>query len=94
MRSDGSQYPNVPTVPPFDEQANMEALLELLEYIEMKERDILQKGELLRLLGRFDEAIAVLRAVPPDGHSEVQASMIERLARAGDRQVRLLSQES
>jgi hypothetical protein len=52
---------------------------------------MIQQGELLRLLGRFDEAIALLRAVPADGHSEVRAAKIERMARSGDTQVRELS---
>jgi len=90
-RSDGTPYPNVPTLPAHEELANMEALLALLVHADTEERDMVQVGELLRLLGRFDEAIAVLRAVPPDGRSEIRASMIERLARAGDVQVRLLT---
>ena len=49
------------------------------------------QGELLRLLGRFDEAIEVLKAVPADGHSEMREVKIEKLARNGDNQVRTLS---
>jgi len=41
-----------------------------------------ERGELLRQLGRFDEAVAVLKAVKPDGYSEVRAVKIERLALA------------
>ena len=52
---------------------------------------MIEQGELLRLLGRFDEAVAILKAVPPDGHSEVRAVKIERLARSGDTQVQMLS---
>jgi hypothetical protein len=71
----------------------MKELLDLLEAGRMDPDDQVQKGELLRHLGRFDEAIAVLRAVPPDGHNEVRAVKIERLALEGDRQVRPLSEE-
>ncbi len=51
---------------------------------------MIEQGELLRQLGRFDEAIAVLKAVPADGHNEFRAVKIERLARSGDTQVREL----
>ncbi|WP_373991908.1 hypothetical protein [Duganella sp. BuS-21] len=60
--------------------ANMQRLLELFEH-DPKEQ--VARGELLRQVGRFDEAVAVLRAVKPDGYSEVKAVKIERLARAG-----------
>lgn len=94
VRSDGSPIPNVPTMDEVDERANMQAILELLEQGEMGARDLLKKGELLRLLGRFDDAVAVLKAVPPDGYTEIRASRIERLARRGDLQVRPLDTEA
>ena len=59
-------------------RANAQRLLVLLEH-DPKEQ--VARGELLRQLGRFDEAVAVLKAVIPDGYSEVKASKIERLAR-------------
>lgn len=88
-RFDGSPLPDVPTWPLAAERTNMEAILDMLQG-EMKPWHMIQRGELLRLLGRFDEAVAVLRAVPADGHSEVRAVKIERLARSGDTQVREL----
>jgi hypothetical protein len=90
-RADGSPVPEVPSWPEADERANMEAILDMLRAGEALPDDMIQQGELLRLLGRFDEAVAVLAAVPADGHSEVRAVKIERLARSGDTQVRLLS---
>jgi len=69
----------------------MEVILDMLRDGEQHPAGQIQQGELLRLLGRFDEAIALLRAVPADGHSEVRAMKIERLARNGDTQVRELS---
>lgn len=90
VRSDGSAIPNVPTMDKVQERANMQVILELLEQGEMGPRDLAEKGELLRLLGRFDEAVTVLKAVPSDGYNEVRASKIERLARCGDLQVRPL----
>lgn len=60
--------------------ANAERLLKLLEHAPYAQ---VTRGELLRQLGRFDEAVAVLKAVKPDGYSEVKAVKIERLARAG-----------
>jgi hypothetical protein len=60
-------------------QANMQRLLALIEHDPDEQ---VERGELLRQLGRFDEAVAVLKAVKPDGHSEIKAVKIERLAAA------------
>lgn len=90
-RYDGSPLPNVPTWPAAAERANMEAILAMLRDSAMQPIAMIEQGELLRLLGRFDEAVAILKAVPPDGHSEVRAVKIERLARSSDTQVRMLS---
>lgn len=38
------------------------------------------RSELLRQMGRFDEAVAVMCVMRPDGYNEVKASMTERLA--------------
>jgi hypothetical protein len=73
------------------ERSNMEAILDMLRDDGDAPWSMIQQGELLRLLGRFDEAITVLKAVPADGHSEVRAVKIERLAQRGDVQVRELS---
>ncbi|GAA5012424.1 hypothetical protein GCM10025794_00460 [Massilia kyonggiensis] len=69
-------------------QANMHRLLEL---IERDPKQQVERGELLRQLGRFDDAIAVLTAILPDGHSEVHASKIERLARRRDNKLQILN---
>jgi hypothetical protein len=69
----------------------MEAILHMLQDGGLEPSSMIQQGELLHLLGRFDEAVSILKAVPPDGHSEVRAVKIERLARSGDTQVRELS---
>ena len=87
---DDTSVPDELRWPRSAERSNMEALLDMLRDGEVRPQDMIQQGELLRLLGRFDEAIAVLTAVPADGHSEVQAVKIERLARGGDTQVREL----
>ena len=89
-RQDGSPIPDVPTWPRALERSNMEAILAMLREGDGHPTDMIEQGELLRELGRFDEAIAVLKAVPADGHSEVRAVKIERLARSGDSQVREL----
>lgn len=47
----------------------------------------MQHDEQLRWLGRFDEAVAILKVVSADGRSEVRAVKIERLAQSGDAQV-------
>lgn len=90
-RFDGSLLPDVPTWPLAAERTNMEAILDMLRDAEVEPWNMIQQGELLRLLGRFDEAVAILKAVPADGHNEVRAVKIERLARNGDTQVRELS---
>ena len=66
-------------------------ILDLLRDAEVKPWNMIQQGELLRLLGRFDEAVAVLKSVPADGHSEIRAAKIESLSRRRDMQVRELS---
>jgi hypothetical protein len=88
--SDDSPVPGVSRWPAAAERANMEVILAMLQDGEAHPGSMVQQGELLRLLGRFDEAIAILKAVPCDGHSEVRAVRIERLARMGDTQVREL----
>lgn len=90
-RFDGSPLFDVPTWPLAAERTNMEAILDMLRDAEVEPWNMIQQGELLRLLGRFDEAVAILKAVPADGHSEVRAVKIERLARSGDTRVRELS---
>jgi len=90
-RSDGSPLPDVPVWPRVAERNNMEAILDMLRDGETQPCTMILQGELLRLLGRFDEAASILNAVPADGHSEVRAATIERLARRGDTQVRELS---
>jgi hypothetical protein len=69
----------------------MEIILDILQDSEVQPWLMIQQGELLRMLGRFDEAVAVLKAVLPDGHSEVRVGKIERLASTGDTQVRILN---
>lgn len=93
-RVDGSPYPDVPVWPAAAERSNMEAILDMLQGRETHPTSQIQQGELLRLLGRFDEAVATLGAVRQDGHSEVTALKIEKLARSGDMQVRELSPPS
>ena len=57
-------------------------MLRILELIKGSPKAQVTRGELLRQLGRFEEAVAVLKAVVPDGRSEVRAVRIERLASA------------
>lgn len=85
--ADGPPISSQPAVAAAEAGANVLRLLELFENVPNEQ---VERGELLRQLGRFDEAIAVLEAVPPDGHSEVRATKIERLARSGDVKVREL----
>lgn len=84
LRSDGTPTGSQPAVAPADARTNALRLLVLFETDLSKQ---VERGELLRQLGRFDEAVAVLKAVKPDGHSEVKASKIQRLAQAGQTKV-------
>lgn len=93
-RSYGAPVPDAPSWPAAAERSNMEVILGILQDGEQQPGSMIQQGELLRLLGRLDEAIALLRTVPADGHSEVRAVKIERLARSGDTQVRELNPPS
>jgi len=79
-----------PAWPQAAERTNMEVILAMLEDDRPEPSTMLLQGELLRLLGRFDEAVAILKAVLPDGFSEVRAGRIQQLAARGDRQVREL----
>lgn len=90
IRFDGSPLPDLPIWPVAVEQANIEAILDMLRDGEVQPQNMIQQGELLRLLDRFDKAVAILKAVPPDGYSEVRAVKIERLAKRRDMQVREL----
>jgi hypothetical protein len=87
---DGAPAPDLQAMPGLDDRANMRELLALLEQGEMNASDMVEKGELLRQLGHFYDAVAILKAVPADGYNEVRAVQIEALARAGDRVVRAL----
>lgn len=90
-RFDGTPIPDVPSWPIAVERSNMEVILDMLQDSEVEPWNMIQQGELLRLLGRFDEAVVKLRAVPADGHSEVRAAKIEKLAKCGDTAVRMLT---
>jgi len=91
VHSDGSPMQNVPKWPVAVERANMEMILGMLQEGKIQPQSLIQQGELLRLLGRSGDAVAVLESVQTDGHSQVRAVKIERLARSGDTQVRMLT---
>ena len=66
-------------------QANLECLISLLD--EDEERDRITKAEILRELGRFEEALATLGAVH-QGDSPLFARQIERFCKEGDKLVK------
>jgi hypothetical protein len=68
--------------------ANMYRLLVLIENDPALQ---VERGDLLRQLGHFDEAVAVLIGTPLNGYNEVRASKIAILARRGDTKVRTLN---
>lgn len=65
-------------------------ILRLLDLFENDPSRQVERGELLRQLGRFEEAVAVLKAVKPNGYSEVRASKIQRLAQSRNAQLMAL----
>lgn len=91
LGQNGMRYPDVPTWPTFAEHSNMEAMLIILQDNEADSASLIHQGELLRLLGRFDQAQALLATVKPDGYSEIRAGKIAALVKAGDTSVRELS---
>jgi len=93
-RIDGTPLSGASAWPRALERRNMEVILDLLRDGEATPQSLVEQGELLRLLGHFDEAVAVLRSVPEDGHFQGRAVRIESLARRADAQVRMLSPPS
>jgi tetratricopeptide (TPR) repeat protein len=84
FRRDGTPCEAQAVMAAGDEQENLERLLELRE-AEPKP-DLVELGEILRELGRFEEALAVLERV--DGKQREQALLIADFARGGDAVVR------
>lgn len=89
-RVDEGEVSGTPLWDEAGEHANMLALLSMLEQQALTPEKQVEKAELLRLLGRFEESVAVAKAVPPDGYNEVRAIKIERLARARSCAVHML----
>jgi hypothetical protein len=87
LRADGVPTASLPAVAPAETRTNVLRLLELLENAHNLQ---VERGELLRQLGRFDESVAVLKAVKPNGNSEVKASKIQRLAQARDSELKAI----
>jgi hypothetical protein len=77
LRIDGTPISTQPVVAPAEARTNA---LRLLELFENDPEQQVERGELLRQLGRFEEAVAVLKAVKPNGYSEVKAVKIQRFA--------------
>lgn len=83
----GVAYIALPSVAEDVAYANAQRLLEL---IQRDPKAQVERGELLRQLTRFDEAVGILKAVKPDGYSEIKAVKIERLARASNSALSIL----
>jgi hypothetical protein len=80
----GQPFRDTPCLPSLAVQANLEALLELID--EGVHSFPTERGEVLRQLGRFDEAIAELKLV--EGELKAQAELIIGFAKSGDSVVR------
>jgi hypothetical protein len=80
VRTDGFRKPQVPVTSDEFSRVNKLRMLDL--HAQLSTGDCVEQGELLRQLGRFDEAVKVLAAVKLDGRSEVTAVKIQRWAQA------------
>lgn len=87
FRANGEPTAQQPLVPPTLAHSNMLRLLVLLEH---DQNGQVTRGEILRELGRFSEAVAVLSAVPPDAASAATAYRIEYLAKTHISELRSL----
>lgn len=78
FRANGEPIAQQPRVSPDVARSNM---LRILVLIEHDQNEQVTRGEILRELGRFGEAVAVLSAVPFDAPSAARALRIELLAK-------------
>lgn len=85
QRSDGSPVAEQPLVGDAERTANMVRLIELLE---ASECGIAERAELLRQLGRFDEAMNLLRSDAPEIRSSANAAWTLRWAKARDAELK------
>lgn len=84
LNRDGKPLRNKPRMSEDDTRQNMLVLLSLVE--QGLDSPTTEKGEILRELGRFDEAIAALTGI--EGDYKEQADLIAGFARSGDAVVR------
>ncbi len=84
LNRDGKPVRDKPRMTEDETRQNMLALLALVE--QGLDSPVTEKGELLRELGRFDEAIKALAGI--DGDYKEQAELIAGFARSGDAVVR------
>ena len=84
LNRDGKPVRDKPRMSDEEVRQNMQALLALVEL--GLDSPILEKGELLRELGRFDEAITVLSGI--EGDFKEQADLIAGFARSRNSVVR------
>ena len=85
--ANGEPIAQQPFVPPAVAHSNMLRLLVLLEHTPHGQ---VARGEILRELGRFSEAVSVLSAVSPDAPSAATAYRIEYLAKTHISELRSL----
>lgn len=84
LNREGKPHRDKPWMSDDEVRQNMLSLLSLIE--QGRDSPVMEKGELLRELGRFDEAITVLSEI--DGECRSQAELIAGFARSGDSVVR------
>lgn len=85
LRSDGTRVAGQPVASDADRKANMVRMIELHE---ATGTGISERAELLRQLGRFDDAILLLKSDAPEVRRSENAAWILRWAKAGDADVK------
>lgn len=85
LHSDGSRVTEVPVAPEEDRRANM---LRMIEIHEAAGSGLAERAELLRQLGRFDDAIRLLTSGAAEIRASTTAAWTLGWAKAGDAEVK------
>lgn len=88
-RADGTLVAAAPVAPEEQRRANM---LRMVALYEQAGNAVVTRAELLRQLGRFDEAVALLVAGAPEIQASADAAWILRWAKAADAGVKTCAQ--
>jgi len=88
LRQDGSRVSEVPVAPESARQANM---LRMIEIHEAAGSAVVERAELLRQLGRFDDVVRLLTSRDPEAGDNANAASILKWAKAQNANVKIFS---